>query len=68
MGFNKKYLCEETIRIVAKYDDYVKFFNHFKSPDAIISLDKFSSEIYNEICKLTINDKDKIIKILNKCK
>lgn len=68
MGFNKKFLCEETIRIVAKDDDYVIFFNHFKSPEAIVSLDKFSSNIYNEICKLSINDKDEIIKILNKCK
>jgi len=68
MGFNKKYICEDTIRIVAKYDDYMKFFKHFKSPDAIISLDNFSSSIYNEICKLTINDKDEIIKIMNKCK
>ena len=68
MGFNKKYICEDTIKIVAKCDDYVIFFYYFKSSDAIISLDNFSSSIYNEICKLTINDKDEIIKIMNKCK
>jgi len=67
MGFNKRYISEDSIRLIANSDDVERFFNYFKS-DAIIFSDKFSSNVFNKIKKYSINDKDKIIKILNKCK
>ena len=67
MGFNKRYISEDSIRLIANSDDVERFFNYFKS-DTIISCDKFSSKVFNTIRKYSISDKDKIIKILNKCK
>lgn len=67
MGFNKRYISEQNIRIIANRNNYIDFFNYFRS-DVIISLDKFSSEIFDEISKYSIKDKNRIIKIMNKCK
>ena len=67
MGFNKRYISEESIRLIAASGDFEKFYKYFKSPDAIILNDKFSSKISKQIEKCTIIDKDKIIKIMNKC-
>lgn len=67
MGFNKRYISEESIRLIAS-GDFENFYRYFKSPDAIILNDKFSSKIYKQIEKCTILDKDRIIEIMNKCK
>lgn len=67
MGFDKKYISEESIRLIASYNDVEKFYNYFRS-DAIITMDKFSSRILNRIIKCSINDKNKISNILKKCK
>ena len=60
MGFNKRYISEDSIRLIANNDDVERFFNYFKS-DTIISCDKFSSKVFNTIRKYSISDKDKII-------
>jgi len=64
MGFTKKYISEKNVKY-ATDDDFKKFFNYFKSGDMF---DKFSIEIRIELDKYTINDKDEIIKIMNKYK
>ena len=68
MGFNKRFISIETIKLIAASDDFEKFYNYFKSPDALILNDRLSSKISKQIDKLTISDKDKIIKIMNNCK
>jgi len=64
MGFNKRFMSEKSITSMANSNNYEDFFNYFKS-DAIITLDKFSSDVFNKIQKLSIIDKDDIIKIMN---
>jgi hypothetical protein len=67
MGFNKRIISEETIRLIANDDDFKKFYNYFKS-DSIFLSDTFSSDILNKIRKYSIENKDEIIKIMNECK
>jgi len=67
MGFNKRYISEDSIRLIATSGDFENFYRYFKSPDAVILTDKFSSRIYKQIEKCTIIDKDKIIEIMNNC-
>ena len=67
MGFNKRIISKETIKIIADRDSYIDFYNYFKS-DAILSEDNFSLNIIKQIEKCSIEDKDKIIEIMNKCK
>ena len=67
MSFNKRYITEENIRMIADSNNYERFYNYFKS-NAVITLDNFSTDIYDQMSKLTINDKDSIINIMNKCK
>jgi len=68
MGFNKKYISEQNIRSIADNNNYIDFYNYFVKSDAIISIDKFSSDIFNEISKYKIYNKKEIMKIMNKCK
>lgn len=67
MGFDKRYISEKSIRLIANSDNFEKFYNYFKS-DAIVSGDKFSSNILKQIEKFSIKDKNDIIKIMNECK
>jgi len=67
MGFNKRVISEKSIINIANQDDYKEFFNYFKS-DANLLEDKFSTRVLRQIEKCTIDDKDKIIKIMNNCK
>ena len=67
MGFNKRYISEDSIRLITASGDFEKFYRYFKSPDAVILTDKFSSRISKQIEKCTIIDKDKIIEIMNNC-
>lgn len=67
MGFNKRYISKNILQIYAKEDDYLSFFKYFKS-DALLFDDIFSYEIAKEISKCSINDKDEITIIMNKCK
>lgn len=67
MSFNKRYICEENIRKIAILNDYVYFYKYFIS-DAIFLCDNFSENIFNKIQKCKISEKNKIIKIMNKCK
>jgi len=66
MGFNKRIISQNSIKLMTN-TDYKTFFDYFKS-DVIISDDTFSSKILKEIRKLSITDKEDIIKIMNKCK
>ena len=54
MGFNKRYISEDSIRLITASGDFEKFYRYFKSPDAVILTDKFSSRIYKQIEKCTI--------------
>lgn len=65
MGFNKRYISEDSLRLIVLSGDFEKFYNYFRSPDAIILNDKFSSKIYKQIEKCTLSDKEKIIEIMN---
>lgn len=67
MGFNKRFISKDSLKQYANDGDYVRFFKYFKS-DALIFDDTFSLDIAREICKCTINNKDEIINIMNKCK
>ena len=55
MGFNKRYISEDSIRLIATSGDFENFYRYFKSPDAIILTDKFSSRIYKQIEKMYNN-------------
>jgi len=68
MGFNKRFISQNSIRLIAVSDDFEKFYNYFKSSDTIILNDKFSSKIYKQILLCTLLDKENIINIMNKCK
>lgn len=61
MGFNKKYITEESIRRMAT-KNYIDFYKYFDCNSII--LDNFSSEISNQIRILSIDDKDDILKII----
>ncbi len=67
MGFNKRYISEDSIRLIAASGDFEKFYKYFKSPDVIILNDNFSSKISKQIEKCAIINKDKIIEIMNEC-
>ena len=67
MGFNKRFISKDSIQIAANRNDYVYFYNYFKS-DAILSEDTFSMNILKKIQKCTIDDKYEIISIMNECK
>ena len=67
MSFNKRYISQNKLEKISNQYDYISFFNFFNS-DSLISEDKFSSNIINEISKYKIEDKEEIIKIMKKCK
>lgn len=67
MGFNKRFISKESLQLYAKNDDYVRFFNYFKC-NALLFDDDFSMKIAQDISKCTIDNKDEIIKIMNRCK
>jgi len=67
MGFTKKIISKESIKYVANSDNYETFFKYFKA-NAILSEDMFSMNIFKKIEKLTIQDKNEIIEIMNECK
>jgi hypothetical protein len=51
MGFNKRYLSEESIRLRAKRTNVEDFITYFKA-DGFITEDEFSHKIYNEMMSL----------------
>ena len=63
MGFNKRYLSKNNIKIIANNRNYIDFYNYFMKADVIISEDNFSSGIYDKISRCSINDKNKIINL-----
>jgi hypothetical protein len=67
MGFDKRIISKNTLKIISNLNDYEQFYKYFLS-DAILTEDKFSLNILKEIEKCTIEDKDKIVEIMNKCK
>ena len=67
MGFNKRFISKDSLKCYANNNDYISFFKYFKS-DVLLFDDNFSLEIAKEISKYTINNKDEIINIMNKCK
>lgn len=67
MGFNKRFISKNSLKIYANDNDYVSFFRYFKS-DVLIFDDIFSLEIAKDISKCNINEKEEIINIMNKCK
>jgi hypothetical protein len=68
MGFNKRYFSKETIRRRAdSCTEHYEFYMYFRV-DAAICRDEYSEKILKEIRKYKITDKEKILKILNKCK
>lgn len=67
MGFNKRFISKDSLKIYANDNDYVSFFRYFKS-DVLIFDDNFSLEIAKDISKRNINEKEEIINIMNKCK
>lgn len=66
MGFNKKIISEKNIKSIANKNDFELFFNYMKSGEMLI--DKYSSNVLNEIQKFSIQDKNDIINIMNTCK
>ena len=67
MGFNKRYISEESIKNIIQENNFELFFNYFNS-ESIICKDGYSSKIFNEIKQLNIKDKDKIVELINKLK
>lgn len=67
MGFDKRIISKDTLKVIANLYDYEEFYRYFLS-DAILTEDKFSLNILKQIEKCTIEDKNKIIDIMNKCK
>ena len=67
MGFNKRYISKDSLKNIANSGDYLSFFKYFKS-DVVLFEDSFSLNIMNDLKKYTINDKDEILTIMNKCK
>lgn len=66
MGFNKKYINEETIRNTVKEDGLESLIKLIKKPDTLIIEDDFSSKIC-DIIKETEETKilDKLLKETN---
>ena len=67
MGFNKRYISKESLKNSANNNDYISFFNYFKS-DVVLFDDTFSFNIMKDLKKYNINDKEEILKIMNNCK
>lgn len=51
MGFNKRYLSEESIRLRAKRNNIEDFITYFKA-DGFIMEDEFSQKIYKEMMSM----------------
>jgi len=67
MGFNKRFISKDSLKNISNSGDYLNFFKYFKS-DVVLFEDSFSLNIMNDLKKYTINDKDEILTIMNKCK
>jgi len=67
MGFNKRFISKDSLRNIANLDDYLSFFNYFKS-DVVLFEDTFSLNIMKDLKKYNITDKYEILNIMNKCK
>ena len=66
MGFDKKYRSERSIRAIALNNDFELFFNYIKSGQ--LFMDKFSTDILNQIQNYSIENKNDIVNLMNKCK
>lgn len=66
MGFNKKIISERNIKSIANKNDFELFFNFIKSGQMFI--DEYSFDVLDQIKNFSIQDKDGIINIMNKCK
>jgi len=68
MGFNKRYFSKESLKLKANNSsNYKEFLNYFKVDGAIFE-DQFSSSIFEEIKKFSIENEKEINEIITKCK
>lgn len=67
MGFNKRYISKDSLRKIVNGGDYLNFLEYFKS-DALLFDDAFSFNIMKDLSNYDINDKEEILKIMDKCR
>lgn len=57
MSFNKRFLTQETILSYAKTADFNSFARYLLSPDAIIFLDEWSSNLWKRFKEASLEDR-----------